>query len=113
MSNSRLNSLIIFALLACAANGALAGNASVAWGTGGTSADPMLRSASLHALEDQIAESVAKAKTWNQSITACGICTYYNVTGDNNTISGNSITASNSGSISANGSFNNSYDWGW
>ncbi len=91
----------------------MAGNASIAWGTGGSPSDPAVRSATIHQLETSTAEKVAKSKNWNQSITSCGVCTYYQITGDNNSINGNSISAENNGAVSSDGTYNNDYDFDW
>lgn len=113
MSLNKAISALVLAGALCLSTAAQAGNASVIWGTGGPSADPGLRSANLHFMSGQIAEQVARSRSWNQSITSCGVCIYYQITGNYNSISGNSTTSSNFGDVQSDGQFDNDYYFGW
>ena len=99
-----------FAIGSCASP-ALAGQSSAAWGTlasGGTSTG--VASATLHRLEGQNAQATTignQITSMYKSITSCGYCVYNQITGDSNSINGNTITGSNSGTVTANGTFKN------
>ena len=89
---------------------ALAGESAAAWGTlgynGGSSR--ALASAQLHQTEAANAqvETVGKSvTTMYRSISSCGYCVYNQITGDQNSINGNTITGSNSGKTTSTGTF--------
>jgi hypothetical protein len=91
---------------------ALAGPASVAWGTigsGGSSAQA-LNSAVLHKTEGENAQiqTIGKDVTsMYRSVTSCGYCVYNQITGNSNSINGNTISGSNTGQITSTGNFKN------
>jgi hypothetical protein len=90
----------------------LAGPATNAWGTmgsGGSSAQA-LNSALLHKTEGENAQiqTIGKDVTsMYRSVTSCGYCVYNQITGDSNSINGNTISGSNSGTNTATGTFRN------
>lgn len=91
---------------------ALAGPATSAWGTMGTggSSAQALNSALLHKTEGENAQvqTIGKDVTsMYRSVTSCGYCVYNQINGDSNSINGNTISGTNSGQISATGSFKN------
>lgn len=86
----------------------MSSSASSAWATsGGTGGQTQAeQSNTIHSSDTQIANSVAEgraASTTNSSITACGYCVFINVSGNANSINGNSFTGTNSGSITNTG----------
>ena len=99
-------------LLGTSAAPALAGPATSAWGTmgsGGSSAQA-LNSALLHKTEGDNAQiqTIGKDVTsMYRSVTSCGNCVYNTITGDSNSINGNTIDGKNTGSITASGTFKN------
>ncbi len=95
---------VAFVVLAGAAN---AGDTGIAWGTvGGTM--PLSTSASLHNQEGnnaQIATIGRDITSIYRSVTSCGSCVYYNITGNGNEIEDNYASGINSGDINATGTF--------
>ena len=97
----------IAALLAAASTPAVAGESSSAWGTMGYTSRAQV-SANLHKTEGdnaQIATIGREVTSMYRSISSCGYCVYNQITGDSNSINGNSITGSNSGRVSSTGTF--------
>ncbi len=88
---------------------AVADSSSRAWGTGGAGTQGRgVASATMHQLESQTARVVQAGSdsiNMNRSVQSCGVCTYYQITGDQNSIAGNSAFGTNAGSITANGTF--------
>lgn len=112
------SSKIASALAACAliigasSAPALAGPATVAWGTAGSggSAGQALNSATLHRTEGESAQiqTIGRDVTsMYRSVTSCGNCVYNQINGDSNSINGNTITGSNTGQTTATGTFKN------
>jgi hypothetical protein len=99
-------------MLGTSAAPAMAGPATSAWGTmgsGGSSAQA-LNSALLHKTEGDNAQiqTIGKDVTsMYRSVTSCGNCVYNTITGDANSINGNTIDGKNTGSITASGTFKN------
>ena len=91
---------------------AFAGPAANAWGTlgsGGTQGQAIY-SAQLHKTEGDNAQiqTIGKDVTsMYRSVTSCGYCVYNQITGDSNSINGNTISGSNSGTTTSTGSFKN------
>ena len=105
----RLSALSAIGLLSLAAP-ALAGDQTVAWGTGGGAGTSgrLIASATLHKLEGEYAqiESIGRqVTTMFRSVTSCGTCVYYSIEGDRNSINGNSVTGSNSGTVTGSANF--------
>jgi opacity protein-like surface antigen len=98
------------------AGAAQAADAAHAWGTISNPGAELLNSATMHAEEGQNAEIVAAgangsgvfgssaATTASEfpAATSCGTCTTITIQGDQNTISGTSITSTNSGTVTTN-----------
>lgn len=98
--------------LAMPAAPALAGESAAAWGTLGYSGgrSGAIASAQLHQAEGANAQTESLGRsvaTMYRSISSCGYCVYNQITGDNNSINGNTISGSNSGQTSATGTFQN------
>ncbi len=108
-----VSTIAAFALMISAsAAPALAGPATVAWGTNGSggSAGQALNSATLHRTEGESAQiqTIGRDVTsMFRSVTSCGNCVYNQITGDSNSINGNTITGSNTGQTTATGTFRN------
>jgi hypothetical protein len=90
---------------------AFAGDATQGWGMGGNATNDSSgnASASLHLVEGQNAQIVTIGRdvtSMYRSVTSCGVCVYHSITGDRNSISGNSSEGSNSGDVDASGTFN-------
>lgn len=91
---------------------AFAGPATSAWGTMGQggSAGQSLNSALLHKTEGENAQiqTIGRDVTsMYRSVTSCGYCVYNQITGDSNSINGNTISGSNTGQTTATGTFRN------
>ena len=90
---------------------AMAGPSASAWGTkGASSAQGALYSAQLHKAEGDNAqvETIGRdVVNMYRNITSCGVCVYNTITGDSNSITGNTIDGSNTGAITATGRFSN------
>jgi hypothetical protein len=90
--------------------GALAGDATVAWGTGGIggASGRMIASATLHATEGTNAqvETIGREVVgMNRSVTSCGVCVYNTIQGERNSINGNSVSGTNAGAVSSTARF--------
>lgn len=90
----------------------LAGPATNAWGTTGSggSSGQALNSALLHKTEGENAQvqTIGRDVTsMYRSVTSCGNCVYNQITGDSNSINGNTISGSNTGPTTATGTFRN------
>ncbi|MFM9937548.1 MAG: hypothetical protein ACKVOL_15285 [Novosphingobium sp.] len=91
---------------------AMAGPATSAWGTQGSGGaqGQALYSAQLHKTEGENAQIQTIGRditSMYRSVTSCGNCVYNTITGDANSINGNTIDGKNSGDISATGNFKN------
>jgi len=91
---------------------AQAGQSASAWGTLGNGGGraTAISSAQLHQLEDANAQAATignSVTTMYRSITSCGYCVYNQITGNDNSINGNTISGSNSGTVTSNGTFKN------
>ena len=89
---------------------AFAGESAAAWGTLGYNGGSAraLASAQLHQVEGTNAqqETIGKSvTTMYRSISSCGYCVYNQITGDQNSINGNTISGTNSGTVTATGTF--------
>ena len=98
--------------LGTSAGPALAGPATSAWGTMGSggSSGQALNSALLHKTEGENAQiqTIGKEVTsMYRSVTSCGYCVYNQITGDSNSINGNTISGTNSGTVTSTGTFKN------
>jgi hypothetical protein len=104
--------LLAAAVIAVAALGgagrARAADAAQAWGTVSTPGQQFVNSALLHQSSGTIAQQVEAGRDSSpfKSVTSCGTCTTITITGNNNSVSGNSITSTNSGTVSSTGIFN-------
>jgi hypothetical protein len=92
---------------------ALAGDAGHAWGTMKDPGADLLNSAAMHQAGNNGAEIVAQGPIGTGStnggfpaVTSCGTCTTITIQGNNNSISGTSITSTNQGTVTSNGAFN-------
>jgi hypothetical protein len=91
---------------------ALAGDPSVVWGTaggGGAGGSPVVASATYQNIEMKNAQMVTMGKNVtiiNNSITSCGSCTYYSITGSDNTIADNNVNSTNFGKTQSEGTIN-------
>lgn len=99
-------------MIGTTASPAIAGPATSAWGTmgAGGSSGQALNSALLHKTEGENAQiqTIGKDVTsMYRSVTSCGYCVYNQITGDSNSINGNTISGSNSGQTTATGTFKN------
>lgn len=98
--------------LGAASTPAFAGPATNAWGTQGSAgaSTQAIYSAQLHKAEGDNAQiqTIGKDVTsMYRSVTSCGYCVYNQITGDSNSINGNTISGSNSGTVTSTGSFKN------
>lgn len=94
-------------IVASSSHSAVAQSAARGWGTMAT-AGPNTASAVMHHQESQTAqiEYIGRdVTTMNRSNYSCGTCINYTINGDRNQINDNSITSTNSGSVTANGTF--------
>jgi hypothetical protein len=113
MKPSKTASVFAAALmLGMAATPAFAGPAANAWGTmgAGGAQGQALYSAQLHKTEGDNAQIQTIGKditSMYRSVTSCGNCVYNTITGDSNSINGNTIDGKNSGSITSTGTFKN------
>ncbi len=88
-------------------SGAYAVEAARVWGTLNNSDGGVLyNSARLHQAEASIAGSAQSGgESAFRSVTTCGTCVTLSINGDNSSISGNSITSTNTGTITGTGIF--------
>jgi hypothetical protein len=110
--NKTTAALAAIGMFFAAATPASAGESAAAWGTMGYNggAAHALASAQLHQVEGQNAQTATignAVTTMYRSISSCGNCVYNQITGDNNSINGNTITGNNSGKTSSTGTFTN------
>lgn len=99
--------LTVLTALSARPQSAIAYEATRGWGTIAT-AGPETASAVMHHQESQTAqiEYIGRdVTTMYRSNYSCGTCINYTIEGDRNQINDNSITSTNSGSVTANGSF--------
>ncbi len=93
---------------------AIGADAGHAWGTISSPGIVLLNSAQTHEQGALSAQLEAAGKPAGGSIngggfpavTSCGTCTTITIQGNNNSISGTSITSTNSGTVTSNGQFN-------
>jgi hypothetical protein len=97
---------LALALLAASATGASAGDATRGWGTLRPQTPLFIESAQMHELlsTSAQAESAGRESVF-RNVTSCGVCVTFTIQGNNNSIDSNTIRSTNSGSLSANGSF--------
>jgi hypothetical protein len=88
--------------------GAQAADAARAWGTIGSPGQQFLNSDLGHSAAGTSAQQIAAGQTGGpfHSVTACGTCVTFSITGNQNSINGNSITQTNTGSVTNTGTFN-------
>lgn len=105
----------IFAVGVLLAGPAEAGDAGHAWGTISNPGQGLLNSAATHVQQGTTAGIIdrgAGSSTGGTSssgfpaVTSCGTCTTITIQGNNNSISGTSITSSNTGVVTSTGTFN-------
>ena len=97
----------IAVMLTAGSTPVMAGEAASAWGTVSTNTRALV-SATLHKTEGdnaQIASVGNGVSTMYRSISSCGYCVYNQITGNQNSINGNTITGSNSGQVTSTGNF--------
>lgn len=85
-----------------------AADSTRAWGASSNTANQMQSSAAYHVAAGQSAQIIGTGSDTRpiyKTVTTCGVCIYNTNTGNNNTIQGNSVTSTNSGSVSAAASF--------
>lgn len=108
---------ILYAFIAVAGTAlvatAEAGDAGHAWGTISNPGQALLNSAAAHQQQGITAGIVDRGAGGAQTttggfpaVTSCGTCTTITIQGNNNSISGTSITSSNQGVVTSNGYFN-------
>ena len=106
------NSALGFGLFLFAAAPAVAGDPSAAWGTGGgggSGASPVMASATYQNTEMKNAQMVTMGRNVtiiNNSISSCGSCTYYSITGNDNSIADNNVDSKNFGNTESEGTIN-------
>lgn len=99
-----------FALSLFAAAPVLANDPSSAWGTLAASpsgGSPVMDSAVYQNTEMKNAQMVTIGKNVtiiNNSINTCGSCTYYSITGNDNSIADNKVVSTNNGTLRTEGS---------
>lgn len=107
-----LRSTIALVLALLAAPSPVSADPSSAWGTAGASpggGNPLMASAAFQNTEMKNAQMVTMGKNVtiiNNSITSCGSCTYYSITGNDNSISDNTVQSTNNGRIETRGTIN-------
>jgi hypothetical protein len=114
-SRIALGAAIVAAAVSFAA-AAQAADAAHAWGTISNPGAELLNSAATHEEEGQNAEIVAAGSNGSAAfasgaggsaafpnVTSCGTCTTITIQGDQNSISGTSITSTNQGTVTSNG----------
>ena len=112
LSSIVIRSTLGIALCLSAIVPALAADPSVAWGTaggGGGGANPLMASAGFQNTEMKNAQMVTMGKNVtiiNNTISNCGSCTYYSITGDGNSIADNTVQSTNNGKIETRGTIN-------
>jgi len=94
---------------------ARAADAAHAWGTVSTPGEVLLNSATTHLEEGNAAQTLSQGPTFGTTsgfpaVTSCGTCTTITIQGNNDSISGNSITSTNSGTVTSNGYFSGTFN---
>ena len=87
---------------------AQAADAGRAWGTVGNPGQAFLNSALTQQAEGANALAAEFGRNNGgpfRNVTACGTCTTISIQGNQNTVSGNSITSTNFGAVSSTGNF--------
>ena len=103
--------VLAVALAAALSATAQAADAAHAWGTISNPGAELLNSASTHEEESQTAQIGALgagsggSSSGFPAVTSCGTCTTITIQGNQNSISGTSITSSNQGVVTSNGAF--------
>ncbi|MEO0033372.1 MAG: hypothetical protein RIS94_3130 [Pseudomonadota bacterium] len=109
MTRKIVSAALALALGFSAATPASAGESSSAWGTmGNPGASRSLASAQLHNTEGSNAQTATignAVTTMYRSISSCGNCVYNQITGDQNSINGNTISSTNTGKTTSTGTF--------
>lgn len=109
---SRFNlktSATALALIVTQAAGAYAADGGRAWGTIGVPGQTFLNSVQMHQSSGAVALQDAQGREGPfKNVTSCGSCTNITITGDNNSINGNTITNHNFGDVTSKGWF---YGW--
>ena len=110
--NIRKITIALMMAAGVSAGPAQAGQSSSAWATLGSGGGhgTAIASAQLHQLEATNAQAATignSVTTMYRSITSCGYCVYNQITGNDNSINGNTISGSNSGTVTSNGTFKN------
>ena len=101
---------VVSALILAFASQASA-DATSAWGTSGSSGGSggvSTASAIMHRSQGELAQIATIGRnisTMYRSNSSCGSCIYYQIEGDDNTISSNDAISSNTGSITSNAEF--------
>lgn len=99
-------------LFLIAAAPAAAADPSTAWGTASAamgSGGSIMASANFQNTEMRNAQMITMGKNVsiiNNTINTCGSCTYYSITGNDNSIADNSVVSSNSGKLQNEGTIN-------
>ena len=99
----------IVAAAAAFCSAAQAADAAHAWGTVSNPGAELLNSATTHLEAAQGAQIVSEGAGFGSgfpAVTSCGTCTTITIQGDNDTINGNTISSTNSGTVTSNGFFN-------
>ena len=100
--------VVVAAALMGMAGIAQAADAGRAWGTVGAPGQAFLNSALMQQAEGANALNVEFGRNNGgpfRNVTACGTCTTISIQGNQNTVSGNSITSTNFGAVSSTGNF--------
>ena len=113
---ARLRSAVVPALITTAVTlaPAWAADAAHAWGTVGVPGQVLLNSAATHLQESEAAQIVSQGSGAGvtttgggfPAVTSCGTCTTITIQGNQDSISGNSISSLNQGTVTSNGFFN-------
>jgi hypothetical protein len=88
---------------------AQAADAGRAWGTVGQPGQAFLNSALTQSAESNNAAAAEFGRNAGgplRNVTSCGTCVTISITGNQNSVSGNSITSTNFGTVSSTGIFN-------
>jgi len=95
--------------------GARATDAAHAWGTVSVPGQVLLDSAETHFEEGQAAQTLSQGPNFGNTsgfpaVTSCGTCTTITIQGNNDSINGNSISSTNSGTVTSNGTFSGTFN---
>jgi hypothetical protein len=101
----------IVAAATALASAAQAADAAHAWGTVSNPGAELLNSAQIHEEGAASAQIVSQGSGFGSgsgfpAVTSCGTCTTISIQGNNDTINGNTISSTNSGTVTSNGFFN-------